>query len=275
MIILQTPSTEEEWLKVSATFEKTWNMPHVLGAIDGKHFRISRPPKTGSLYFNYKHYYSLILLAVVDANYRFIYMDVGSEGKASDGGVYARSSLQDHLTDESNPLNIPAPKVYGAMSSPLPYYLVGDDAFPLRHNIMKPYPHLGQTVRERVFNYRLSRCRRTVENAFGIMATKFRIFRQEMTMQPKGCKKLIAAAIVLHNMLRERCGRNYVPPFVIDHEDEEHNVVEGRWRREDRLDRIQRFQPRNVPQYAKQMRDRLAEYFVTPEGEVSWQYSKI
>lgn len=250
-------------------------MPNCIGAVDGKHFRITRPPSSGSYFYNYKHYYSLVLMAVVDANYNFIYMNVGSEGKASDGGIWARTSLQMHINDPTNPLHIPPPRLVNGITDPLPFFMVGDDAFPLKHTLMKPYPHLQLSVLQRVYNYRLSRCRRIVENAFGILTTKFRLFRQEMSMRPDSCEIVIAAAVVLHNMLRERCGKNYIPTGSVDQEDDNHNVVEGNWRQEDALDRIDRCQPRNVSFYAKEMRDRLARYFVQREGELPWQYEKI
>ena len=63
-------------------------------------------------------------------------------------------------------------------SLPSPYVIVADDAFPMTQNIMKPYPGKDLTVKQRIFNYRLSRARRTVENAFGIMASRFCIFRR-------------------------------------------------------------------------------------------------
>lgn len=271
----QVPQTAEDWLAVSEGFEATWNMPHCVGAVDGKHFRITRPPSSGSYFFNYKHYYSLVLMAVVDSEYRFIFIDAGSEGKASDGGVWARTSLQRMLTDQENPLHLPEPAPIDGIDEDIPYFMVGDDAFPLKPTLMKPYPQLNLTLRQRIFNYRLSRSRRVVENAFGILTTKFRLFRQEMTMHPDGCQTVIAAAVVLHNMLREKCGKKYIPAGVIDVEDDDHNLITGQWRQEEPLDRIERFHPGNVAHSAKEVRDRLAAYFVSGAGEVHWQYENI
>lgn len=83
---LQTPSTEDEWLLVSDEFERRWNFPHVLGALDGKHIRITSPPQSGSYFYNYKGFYSIILMALVNVKYEFIFVDIGAGGKASDGG---------------------------------------------------------------------------------------------------------------------------------------------------------------------------------------------
>ena len=61
--------------------------------MDGKLVAIRAPPHSGSVYHNYKQLYSIVLLAVVDANYKFILVDVGSNGRACDAGVYARSEF--------------------------------------------------------------------------------------------------------------------------------------------------------------------------------------
>lgn len=275
LFIWQTPDTIEKWEEISEGFSQQWNMPNCIGSVDGKHFRMTRPPSTGTLFYNYKHYYSLVMLAVADHQYRFIYMDVGAEGKSSDGGVWARTQLQEDLNDPANPLNIPPPKPIAGVQQDVPHYLVGDDAFPLRPNLMKPFPQLNMTLRQRVFNYRLSRCRRVIENAFGILTTKFRLFRRELTMHPQNCEVVIGAAVTLHNMLREKCGKSYIPSGLVDAEDTDHQIVAGRWRQEGSLDRMNALPPRNTAHRAKEVRNILADHFVDPEGEVGWQYAML
>lgn len=56
---LKTPSTEEEWLNIEKEFFSRWDFPHCLGSIDGKHINIQAPTGTGSLHYNYKHFFSL------------------------------------------------------------------------------------------------------------------------------------------------------------------------------------------------------------------------
>jgi len=124
-------------MTLSAEFEAKTNFPHCIGALDGKHVSILPPPNSGSLYYNYKHYFSIVLLALVDANCRFIYVDIGEYGRVSDGGVFNNSSLVQAL--EHNTLNIPPPSDVPNSQDPLPYVIVADDAFPLKKYLMKPY----------------------------------------------------------------------------------------------------------------------------------------
>lgn len=81
-IFLPQLTLEDKKHKAEEFYNK-WNFPNCIGAVDGKHIRILCPKKSSSLFFNYKDFFSTVLLAVVDANYKFIYIDVGSYGKAA------------------------------------------------------------------------------------------------------------------------------------------------------------------------------------------------
>ena len=104
-----------------------WNYPCCLGAIDGKHIAIQQPADTGSEFFNYKHFFSVILFAMVDANYKFIYIDVGAAGRAGDAGVFADSALNKAL--RTNSLDLPDAVALQGISTKISYHIVGDDAF--------------------------------------------------------------------------------------------------------------------------------------------------
>ena len=69
--------TATDWQRIEEGFRKRWHFPNCVGTLDGKHVSIRSPPKSGSLFFNYKGYFSLVLLALVDASYRFIFVDIG------------------------------------------------------------------------------------------------------------------------------------------------------------------------------------------------------
>ncbi|XP_066938955.1 uncharacterized protein [Macrobrachium rosenbergii] len=127
---LQVPQTPEAWKQVARGFEERWNFPHIIGAIDGKHIRLRNPPLGGTHYYNYKKFFSMILLAIVDASYKFLYVDVGAIGSESDGGVFARTCLCEMLAKQE--ANLPQPEALpdATNGAPVDYFLLGNDAFP-------------------------------------------------------------------------------------------------------------------------------------------------
>ena len=276
--IIQVPKTEIEWKEIADNFETQWQFPYCIGALDGKHVIIRPPPNTGSYYFNYKHSFCIVLLALVDADYKFIYVDVGCNGRVNDGGVYGNSSLCSAL--ESNSLNIPSPKPIQEKGISLPYMIVADDAFPLKQYIQKPYSQLGLTKRKRIFNYRLSRARRIVENAFGILANRFQVFMTPIKLTPDKVETVVLACCTLHNFLRSRtASRNiYTPPGSMDIEDTTSCcTIQGRWRTEKEpqgLVSIQKQGSNNYTIKAKDIREYLCDYF-SSEGAVPWQEKMI
>jgi len=113
-----------EWKEIERNFSDKWNFPGCYGAIDGKRIAIRVPANCGSTFYNYEKNKSTVLIAVVGPNYQFIYNDIGSNGSLSDGGVFRNCSLFEALENGLFPNN-------GA--------IVGDDAFPLKTYLMKPY----------------------------------------------------------------------------------------------------------------------------------------
>ena len=83
--------SEEGWRAIAEKFKTLWNMPHTMGALDGKHVPIKKPKNTGSLYFNYKGFFSIPMLALVDADYRFLWVEVGGQGHMSDAQIFLAS----------------------------------------------------------------------------------------------------------------------------------------------------------------------------------------
>ena len=269
--VMELPRTEDKWLEIAREFETKWNLPNCIGALDGKHVAIKCPPSSGSIYYNYKHFYSIVLMALVDANYKFIYINVGAAGGGSDGGVFADTMLRKLL--EADDLGLPPHQPLPGGTRPVPFFIVGDEAFPLRTWLMKPIPRRGLHHRERIYNYRISRARRVVENAFGLLANRFRCLLDVMPQKkPERVETIVMAACTLHNLIINRRGMRRHGDA--DREDPEtHQVIPGNWRTEPQMPDLGQAPLRGntATKAAKDLREYLVEYFNSPAGSVPWQ----
>ncbi|XP_077315559.1 max-like protein X isoform X3 [Lithobates pipiens] len=201
---IKFPSTPQEWQIVASHFASHWDFPNCGGAIDGKHVRIVPPPNSGSYYYNYKGFNSIVMLALVSATYHFLYVDVGQNGRMSDGGVFARMEFYWRL--QSGSLSLPPPE---ENQEGLPFIFVTDEAFALANHLMRPFPMRTLTPDQRIFNFRLAGARRVVENTFGILASRFRLFfLTPIHMAEYKINHIVLACCVLHNLLK-RHSANY------------------------------------------------------------------
>jgi hypothetical protein len=125
-----------------------------LGALDGKHVTIIVPLNSGYLYLNYRNTFSIVLLALVDDLYNFTAADIGSYGKDSDGGISAKSNLGKAL--ENKTINVPEDVELPGTNEKLPYVMAGDEAFPLKPYLLRPYPayKIGGYESKKSFNYK-------------------------------------------------------------------------------------------------------------------------
>ena len=261
------PSTPDQWSEIATEMTHRWNFHHCCGAVDGKHIEIKKPNSSSSIYFNYKGFFSIILFAVVDAHYKFIWCNTGASGSASDGGVFKSSGL--HQALESNALRLPDPEPLPGDDRPMPYFMIGDDAFPLRKWMMKPYSHRELSHTERVFNYRLSRARRVVENAFGILVHRWRCLLNCLQLQPKNAVVVVEACVTLHNLLRNRNPR--AQANEVDREDGDGDVLPGAWRQHIHLTDSVNLSGCRVNREAKMQRNNLASYYDSDIGRLPWQ----
>ena len=268
---MPTPD-EERWRQIAEDFYHHWQFPNCVGSIDGKHVTIQAPDNSGSQYFNYKKNHSIVLLAVADAQYNFVVVDIGAYGSQSDGSVFANSVLGSMVKQRL----LPFPKnkeLPGTRSCALPYVLVGDEAFPLLPNLMRPFPSDSLTDEKRIYNYRLSRARRVVENSFGILASRFRCFRRSLIMKPSNAVKVVKASVVLHNFLRKECSTYSTPQST---------VGDGFLTNPERLNETDNQQMSSLAGYkgrpggeGRVIRQHFLEYFNSEEGSLPWQNQVI
>ncbi|XP_075711692.1 uncharacterized protein LOC142748488 [Rhinoderma darwinii] len=191
----------EDWLRIAEGFYQSAQFPNCVGALDGKHIRVQKPPHSGCLYFNYKQYFSVVLLALADSDYRFVIVDIGAYGSSSDAGIFRASKMGERL--QSNQLALPEPRqLPGSTGPPAPFVIVADEGFGLSLHVLRPFPQRGLDERRHVFNYRLTRSRRYVECAFGILSSKWRVFQSPLQMDPQNVMLVIQTSVILHNFCR-------------------------------------------------------------------------
>ncbi|KAK3931469.1 Protein ANTAGONIST OF LIKE HETEROCHROMATIN PROTEIN 1 [Frankliniella fusca] len=277
------PLSKEFWRKKASEFEALWNFPMCVGAMDGKHCFVQKFPMRGSECYNYKFGHSLILFAVCDAKYKFIVVDAGARGRESDGGVFERSDFGRLFN--SHQLQLPSSVYNSTLKSSLPYVFTGDNAFPLDVHLMTPYDD-SLKPEEIVFNYRLSRARRVVENAFGILAARFRIFRSNIIGSETLVQNIILATTALHNyhLIREDSippkQRVYLPAGFADVYKSNGKLKKGRWRNEDKTSERSIFKtlvnqeiPNPDDSTASAVRNKFMELFIL--DPLPWQYDEL
>ncbi|XP_011701002.1 PREDICTED: putative nuclease HARBI1, partial [Wasmannia auropunctata] len=224
-----TPSTTAEWKKIANSYLEVWNVPNCIGSMDERHIEFKVPVKYGSLYHNYKGTDSIVLLALVDAHYQFIYINVGINGRVSDGGVFRDSDFAKFLNNPQNSLNIPLDKPLPGMNESVSYVILADAAFPLQNHILKPYSSRNLTHDEQIFNYRLSRGRRVVENTFGILANRFRVLLTEIYLPVETVQNVTLACCALHNYLTKE-NAAYLHGAIDIENVENHTIMLAAWR---------------------------------------------
>lgn len=182
---------------------------------------------------------------------------------------------------ETGSINLPPPKELSSSNQKISHFFVGDEAFPLRTNLMRPYSRKGiKSDKERIFNYRLSRARRIIENAFGILSSRWRVFHSCICMKEKNIEKVVLATICLHNFLmmreeREAERRTNCPITYIDYENQHNGLVTpGMWREINSTDSfhdIGRLGCNSAARKAVAQRNALADWMISEEGQVPWQ----
>lgn len=163
-------------------------------------------------------------------------------------------------------MNFPEPSKLPNTDIEVPYMILGDEAFPLLNNLMKPYPRDQSTIdtTKAIYNYRHSRARRVVENAFGILSNTFRVFHSTICLSLDAVDDLIASACILHNLIIDsKKGRNELIVEASNNNFESISLVHH----DDDIANSRISDPKSI-------RDKLREYF-NSSGSVPWQMKSI
>ena len=207
------PGSKEEWLEISKKFEEVGNMLHVIGCIDGKHIKVGCPKLSGMLYYNCKGFFSIVLMALSDANYCFTLYDLGQYGSNNDSGIFANPEMSKMF--EENQLNDPPDCILPEDDKhSLPYFLLGDEVFLLKKWLMQPY-------------YRHSRAWQCIENAFVILTARWRIFHKAIRATVENVENYTLACLALHNYSRLMDNAHYTPSGFVNSEDKDGNFLLG------------------------------------------------
>ncbi|XP_049794256.1 uncharacterized protein LOC126203910 [Schistocerca nitens] len=245
------PPTTEEWKNISDKYEKTADFPHCVGSIDGKHVRIVKPWTSGSEFYNYKKYFSIVLMAIVDSKYCFRFIDVAAFGQG-DSNMFKATELGKTLYQQALNLSEAAPLPNDPCGLKIPCVFVVDEAFAMSEHLMRPYPAKNLTNKQKVFNYRLSRARRYVECAFGILSNKWRYFHRPVDVNVDVADTIVQACCVLHNFVRQHDGYNFEDTLIC------------------RMESIPAHGTKGTVS-GKSIKDHLADYFCSPQGSVPLQ----
>ena len=178
-------------------FESKWGFPQCVGAIDGSHIPIASPQEHLADYHNRKGWHSIILQGVVDHELRFWNVNVGWPGRVHDARVFSNSTLFEKA--RAGTLLPNTPRLFNGVSVPL--VILGDPAYPLLPWLMKPYVQHGNiSSQKKAFNYRLSRARKVIENAFGRLKGRWRCFLKRNDIATEDIPTIITACCILHNI---------------------------------------------------------------------------
>ncbi|KAL2088075.1 hypothetical protein ACEWY4_016903 [Coilia grayii] len=170
--------------------------PRTISAVDGCHIAIRRPRANPNAYLNRKQYYSIILTAFCDSRRWFCHVTAGHPGSWHDARAFRHTAVATALAEEPSSL------------VPEGMHIIGDSAYPLLPQLMKPYrdnDHL--TARQRGFNQRLHSARVVIEHAFGLLKGKFRRLNYLYMARVEDISRAVTACCILHNICIEPADR--------------------------------------------------------------------
>lgn len=190
--------------EVAKKYYEKWQFPNCIGAIDGKPFKVKTRKRRGSEFRKRKKYISVVLQAVVDANYKFIAVEVGGGDEQSDDGAFQCSKLNELLSNGN--YSVPPPARMPGSDEILPNVMIGNETYPLKTFLMRPYTGRSIDDEKTTFNKRLTRARNCADCALAILVNKWGFLLKPMETNLKHSRLIIKVACLLHNIVRERDG---------------------------------------------------------------------
>ena len=197
------PKSDENFKEKLLDMDAEGQFPYAFSGIDGSHLPIKSPnggQEAMKQYYNFKNFYLVVLLALVDAKHRFIWASLGVPGNTHDSTYFQHTSLWDEInagkvfTDKNCVVD-------GVATPPIP---LGNGTFPLRSWIMKPHGDAVLSPKKVYFNYRLSRVRMITECAFGKLKGRFKVLFLKCESKMETVKIIGLACDVLHNLFIDK-----------------------------------------------------------------------
>lgn len=257
------PSTDK-WKAIANRFNELWDIPNCLGAIDRKHIRIQKLHNTGSRNYNSKNH-SIILMAACDADGLFTMIETRYACSGNEGGAFQNLSLTHWL--ERDGLNLPqsSPLPHDETSQEVPYFFIGNNAFPLKRYLLRPFPNEHKIDNKKIiYNYRFSRGTKTMERSFDMMAQKFQVL-----LTPVRCfsyqtvASISKAACILHNFVGVKDGLENSAPVV---ECDQFNGTQE-FNLQEEVMQI------NAYSSGATVRKYMSNYFIKAGASLPWQYN--
>ena len=197
------PRNEDSLHQKMQEMDQEWQFPYAYAAIDGCHIPIKCPPggqESCKEFHNFKNFFSIVLMGMVDAKYRFIWASVGWPGNSHDAIIFQATKLYDDLAKGTA-----LPDVFFKENEVvIPPMILGDSAFPFKTWLQKPYTNAILTPEQGYFNYRLSRARMVTECAYGQLKGRWRVLLRKAENDKETVRVFTLACIVLHNICIEQ-----------------------------------------------------------------------
>ncbi|XP_028162869.1 uncharacterized protein LOC114354597 [Ostrinia furnacalis] len=276
---IKFPREEKEWLDIVNDFEKKWNFNHCAGAFSARHIAVNKPLEGSEVLLNHKGFHSVLLIAVVNANHEFVYVDIGTNGGYDQKLILSATGFFGNMIEET--INLPKDCPLPASDVAMPYVFLSD-AYYVIENMMRTYPLDNVSCEEKIFNYRFGRAYRVVDDAFGILYERFGVLQRNIDVE--NANDIVIACCALHNYLAKTINDDYLRKESLDVEDVvNYKFQKASWRlKEEGLNWDETHPLAAVPQgpeeildgRGKGVRESFTNYFIY-QGKVPFQEQMV